>query len=82
MNERDFSLLVDLEYAQKFGDYSTLMERAHSALKQIMEVHEPIKAMINPGRHERVVNVCVGCGTDDGNFQRWPCPTVRSIEGS
>ena len=48
-------------------------------VERVREVHEPIDAMMNPGRHERVVKVCIGCGTDAGNWQRWPCPTIRAL---
>lgn len=23
--------------------------------------------------------VCTGCGTDDGNWKRWPCPTITVV---
>ena len=48
-------------------------------VERVREVHEPIDALLNPGRHERVVKVCIGCGTDDGNWQRYPCPTIRAL---
>lgn len=48
-----------------------------AALVAIQELHEGVEALMNPGRHERLVKVCTGCGTDDGNWQRWPCPTRR-----
>ena len=51
-------------------------------VERVREVHEPIDAMLNPGRHERVVKVCTGCGTDDGNWQRWPCPTIRELDAN
>ena len=51
-------------------------------VERVREVHEPIDAMLNPGRHERVVKVCIGCGTDDGNWQRWPCPTIRALDAN
>ena len=50
-----------------------------AAVDASLAVHEPMDAGMNPGRHERIVKVCTGCGTDDGNWQRWPCPTVRAI---
>jgi len=53
--------------------------RLLGALDKVLAVHEPVDALMNPGRHERVVKVCTGCGTDDGNWQRWPCPTVRAV---
>lgn len=49
------------------------------ALRAVLALHQPIDALMNPGRHERVVKVCTGCGTDGGNYQRHPCPTVRAI---
>ena len=51
-------------------------------VERVREVHQPIDAMLNPGRHERVVKVCTGCGTDDGNWQRWPCPTIRALDAN
>lgn len=51
-------------------------------VERVREVHEPIDALLNPGRHERVVKVCIGCGTDDGNWQRWPCPTIRALDAN
>jgi len=47
------------------------------ALAAIQELHEGVEALMNPGRHERLVKVCTGCGTDDGNWQHWPCPTRK-----
>ena len=29
------------------------------------------------GPFRGVTQVCIACGTDDGNWQRHPCPTVR-----
>lgn len=55
------------------------LREAEAKVERVREVHEPIDAMLNPGRHERVVKVCTGCGTDDGNWQRWPCPTIRAL---
>lgn len=59
-------------------------DRAHllAALDAVLAVHEPLDALMNPGRQERTVKVCTGCGTDDGNWQRYPCPTVSAIEAT
>lgn len=57
----------------------TDVPRLLRALDAMMEVHEPVDAIMNPGRYERVVKVCTGCGTDDGNWQRYPCPTVAAV---
>lgn len=48
-----------------------------AALEAIQEQHEPAEALMNPGRREQLVKVCTGCGTDDGNWQLWPCRTRR-----
>lgn len=56
-----------------------LME-AREALARVRDVHEPVDALMFSGPHQRMVKVCTGCGTDDGNWQRWPCPTVRAME--
>jgi hypothetical protein len=58
------------------------VERLTAALEAVLEVHEPVEAVMNPGRHERIVKVCTGCGADDGNWQRWPCPTVSAVEAA
>lgn len=42
-------------------------------------LHQPIDAMNYQGRTSRLTRVCTGCGTDDGNWQHWPCPTVRAL---
>lgn len=55
------------------------LPRAIAALRAVLHLHAPVDALMNPGRHERLVKVCAGCGTDDGSWQRHPCPTVRAI---
>jgi len=57
----------------------TDIPRLLTALDKVLAIHEPVDALMNPGRHERVVKVCTGCGTDDGNWQRYPCPTVTAV---
>lgn len=50
-----------------------------AAVERAEKVHEPIEALMYSGSHQRLVKVCTGCGTDDGNWQRWPCPTIKAI---
>ncbi|MGO4583614.1 hypothetical protein AB4Z38_06965 [Arthrobacter sp. 2RAF6] len=57
----------------------TDIRRLLAALDGVLALHEQVDALMNPGRHERVVKVCTGCGTDDGNWQRYPCPTVAAV---
>ena len=53
---------------------------AEAKLSRVTAVHTPTNALMNPGRNERVVEVCTGCGTDDGNWQIYPCPTIRALD--
>jgi hypothetical protein len=49
-----------------------------AVLKPIRELHAPIDAAdYSGGPFRGVTQVCIACGTDDGNWQRHPCPTVR-----
>lgn len=50
-----------------------------AAIRRVREIHEPIDAMNYGGRVPRQTRVCTGCGTDNGNWQQWPCPTVRAL---
>ena len=50
---------------------------ALKALAAVRKVHEPIEAVNTDTGRE--CQVCTGCGTDAGNWQRWPCPTIRAI---
>lgn len=47
-------------------------------LNRVREVHEPIEAL--NVRYNQLTRVCSGCGTDDGNWQIYPCPTIRALE--
>lgn len=50
------------------------------ALKAVEAVHEPILALDYGVRDAPLKReVCTGCGQDDGNWQIWPCPTIRAI---
>jgi hypothetical protein len=71
--------VIGEENAEFIAASRTDVPRLVAALIAALDVHEPVNALLNPGPHERVVKVCTGCGTDDGNWQRWPCPTVRVI---
>ena len=48
-----------------------------AALEGVLEVHRPIDALNI--RVNKIAQVCLGCGTDDGNWQQYPCPTVRAV---
>lgn len=43
----------------------------------VREIHQPIEAL--NVRYGQKQQVCTGCGTDDGNWQLYPCPTIRAV---
>ena len=55
-------------------------ERAQ--IEAVREIHAPIDAAMYGPRNVHKVQVCTGCGQDDGNWQRWPCPTVEALGGA
>ncbi|MCQ9367362.1 hypothetical protein NQ036_03755 [Brevibacterium sp. 91QC2O2] len=50
-----------------------------TALEGVLQVHQPIEAVDELGRTKRPIRVCAGCGTDSGQWQLYPCRTVRPI---
>jgi hypothetical protein len=81
------ALTERLDYVREWGSSdpmhalaNTRLKALHAAVTGVMGVHEPVEAVMYSGSRQRLVKVCTGCGTDDGNWQRWPCPTVRAIE--
>lgn len=44
----------------------------------VREIHQPIEAL--NVRYGQKQQVCTGCGADDGNWQIYPCPTIRAVE--
>jgi hypothetical protein len=54
-------------------------DAAEAAIQRVREIHEPIDAMNYGGRAPHQTRVCAGCGTDNGNWQIYPCPTVRAL---
>ncbi|WP_427017842.1 hypothetical protein ACQCSX_04305 [Pseudarthrobacter sp. P1] len=53
--------------------------RLLAAVDAVTALHQPFDAVMYTGRHQRMVQVCTGCGTDDGNWNRYPCPTITAI---
>ena len=49
-------------------------------IDRVRKVHEPVEAMNYGHRRPQLTNVCSGCGTDAGNWQMYPCPTIRALE--
>jgi len=50
------------------------------AIKDVLTIHKPIDAAMYGPRNIHKVQVCTGCGQDDGNWNKWPCPTIRAIQ--
>ena len=67
------------EDAEFIADARTRLPLALDALQAVIEIHTPIDALNVRYRGGRLQQVCTGCGTDDGNWNHWPCPTVRAI---
>jgi hypothetical protein len=57
----------------------TELRKAHDALARVEALHQPVDAAMYAGNGVHKVKVCTGCGTDDGNWQRWPCPTRAAV---
>jgi hypothetical protein len=50
------------------------------AIDAVTALHQPVDALMYAGKSQaHKVQVCTGCGQDDGNWNRYPCPTVRAI---
>jgi len=60
----------------------TELRKRDDALARVEALHQPVDAAMYAGNGVHKVKVCTGCGTDDGNWQRWPCPTVNAIRAA
>ena len=54
------------------------VERLQAQIGVVKTLHEPIEALNTTVN--RVQKVCLGCGQDNGNWQNWPCATLRALE--
>jgi len=55
-----------------------LLAKAEAAIARVREIHQPVDALnVAIGK---VQQVCTGCGKDDGNWETWPCPTIRALD--
>lgn len=72
MSENTSEHLLTLH--QRIADLEARIDR-------VRQLHQPIDAL-NMRHHPngRLTRVCSGCGTDDGNWQLWPCPTIRALD--
>lgn len=54
--------------------------KALEAINSVLAIHKPADAAMYGGKNVYKVQVCTGCGQDDGNWNKWPCPTVEAIQ--
>lgn len=59
---------------------SARIAELEAQIDRVREVHEPIEALNMRSPGGRVTSVCTGCGTDNGNWQIYPCPTIRALD--
>lgn len=60
---------------------SVTVDQLKHAIIDTIGAHEPIHALdygVQPVRE--LTQVCTGCGQDNGNWNYWPCPTIRAIQ--
>lgn len=50
-----------------------------AAIEAVLNIHSAVDAVQYLGARQIPRKVCAGCGSDDGNWMAWPCPTVRAI---
>lgn len=50
-------------------------------IEAVREIHQPIKALNTRYQGGKLTQVCTGCGQDNGNWNQWPCPTIRALDG-
>lgn len=55
------------------------LEDANQRIDAALALHAPIDALDMGRKNAHKVQVCTGCGQDDGNWNRWPCATVRAL---
>lgn len=58
------------------------LEDANRRIDAALALHTPIDALDMGRKNAHKVQVCTGCGQDDGNWNRWPCATVTALQGS
>ena len=54
------------------------VERLRGQIDAARALHKPLDALNT--NSNRIGQVCLGCGQDNGNWNEWPCPTIRALE--
>lgn len=52
-------------------------EQLRAKIEAARKAHRPIEALNT--RVNKFQQVCSGCGTDAGDWETWPCPTIRAL---
>lgn len=55
------------------------LRKAEAKVERVEAIHRPMRVVLYPGTGERVMEVCAECRTRSGDWQRWPCPTIRAL---
>lgn len=69
-------------YEAKASHMAEEARKANAAIERVRAIHQPVEAVNYHGGTPHRTQVCSGCGTDDGNWQIYPCPTIRALEVS
>lgn len=73
--------LMDRTDAEFIAHARTVVPALVAAVERVQALHTPINAADYGVRNRgAITQVCTGCGQDDGNWQYWPCPTIRALE--
>lgn len=66
---------------KEYAELAARVAELEAQIARVREVHQPIEALnIRHRPNGRLTTVCSGCGTDDGNWQVYPCPTIRALK--
>ena len=55
------------------------VERLRGQIDAAKALHKPLDALNTNSNH--IGQVCLGCGQDNGNWNEYPCPTMRALDG-
>jgi hypothetical protein len=67
--------------ANQLMDARMRIAELEAQFDRVRKVHQPIEALNVRYPGGRRTQVCSGCGTDAGNWQMYPCPTIRALNG-
>lgn len=79
-----------------YGHVGQLVDRIHAlhderaqALNRVRKLHRPVEGVgwgpdddDTPGAYGAISRACSSCGHEDEYAIRWPCPTIRALDGA